>query len=50
MKQTITVINPGKAIGQMKNADRPQTKGGGPEFDCPFVIDYPVHSVPTRRS
>ena len=48
MKQTITVINPGKTVGQTKSTDI-ATKGRG-EFDCPWMIDYPVHSAPTRRS
>ena len=48
MKQTITVINPGKTIGQTKSVDVAQGKGR--EFDCPFMIDYPVQSLPTRRS
>ena len=50
MKQTITVINPGKTVGQTKSVDGAKSKKGGPEFDCPFVIDYPVDSVPSRRS
>jgi hypothetical protein len=49
MKQTITIINPGKTVGQTKSVDAPKTKGG-PEFDCPWVVDFPVHSVPTSRS
>lgn len=49
MKQTITIINPGKTVGQTKSTDVAKTKGG-PEFDCPFLVDYPVQSVPTRRS
>lgn len=49
MKQTITIINPGKTVGQTKSVDVAQSKGGR-EFDCPFMIDYPVQSMPTRRS
>ena len=49
MKQTITIINPGKTMGQTKSVDTAKSKGG-PEFDCPWAIDYPLSSAPSRRS
>jgi hypothetical protein len=48
MKQTITVINPGKTVGQTKSVD--VAKGKGREFDCPFLVDYPIQSEPSRRA